>query len=123
MKELYLEPKKVNKNALTGRFIKGSIPHNKGKKWSDYLPVETQKKILSGLRRNGNSKIGGLNAIPVVGIKNGKTRFFKSGKQAGETLGIHQRNINSCCHKKRKTAGGYEWYFFKDNDWIEEIKI
>jgi len=36
---------------------------------------------------------------------------WNSGKEASNTLGLSQPNINSCCHEKTKTAFGYKWKF------------
>lgn len=120
MKELYIEPKRANKNVLTGRFVKGCVPHNKGKKWSEWMDGRKCKKVLNNLQRVGNPNLAGWNARKVVGLKDGKFRIFKSCSDAGRQLGIQQRNINSCCNKKRKTAGGFLWYFEDDNEWIKE---
>lgn len=38
-----------NRNAINGRFLKGSIPHNKGKKWKDYVDGRKKRKMLKGL--------------------------------------------------------------------------
>ena len=35
--ELYVEPVWTGRNAVTGRFLKGNTPHNKGKKWSEWM--------------------------------------------------------------------------------------
>lgn len=37
-----------------GRFEKGHIPFNKGKKWSDYLSEESQERIKKTLFQKGN---------------------------------------------------------------------
>lgn len=52
----------ANRNAVNGRFLKGIIPHNKGKKWSDYIDGRKKRKMLKGLelgRNQGNPKIAG----------------------------------------------------------------
>ena len=35
--ELYLPPLRTGVNKLNGRFTKGHVPANKGKKWSEYM--------------------------------------------------------------------------------------
>ena len=45
--ELYIPNKRLNRDPTTGRFNKGSIPHNKGKKASEYMSKEGLEKILS----------------------------------------------------------------------------
>lgn len=122
--ELYIEPIKLNRNPLTGRFLKGSIPHNKGKKITDYMDickVEKVKRVgIKNLRPNHN--IGGWNAKKVVAVKDGLFSVFDSSRQAGKTLGIEPRNIQYCCNKKRKTAGGLQWFWEEDNEWISLIQ-
>lgn len=41
---------------------------------------------------------------------------WNSGIEAGKELNINNRNISSCCHHKRKTAGGYHWVFVEENE-------
>lgn len=37
--------------------------------------------------------------------------WFYSCKEAERQTGIYNRDINSCAHGKRKSAGGYKWKF------------
>lgn len=41
-------------SGLTGRFEKGHKTFNKGKKWDDYMPIESQKKCKGTTYRKGN---------------------------------------------------------------------
>ena len=60
MAELQLQPERPKYNKTNGRFLKGNEPHNKGKKWDDYMTEEGKKKSAKGWenlkkhRRNGN---------------------------------------------------------------------
>lgn len=121
MKELYLKPEILPRNPINGRFLKGAVPHNKGKKWSEWMDESKREKILNNLQRTGNPNLSGWNERKVVCLKDGKFRVFKSASDAGRQLNIQGRNINNCCHKKRKTCGGYKWYFEEDNQWLQEI--
>jgi hypothetical protein len=106
------------------KFKKGNIPHNKGKKWSEWLDGRKKKKILKNLelgRINGNPNLAGANAIKIIGIKGGKFCPFDSSEDAQRKTGICARNIRSVCNKKRKTAGGVVWFFESDNEWTELI--
>lgn len=40
--------------AKAGQFKKGLIPHNKGKKWDEYVSKETQQKMLDTAFKKGN---------------------------------------------------------------------
>lgn len=62
--ELRLPPEPVEKvNKKTGCFLKGHVPHNKGKKWSEWMDGRKQKKVkriaLQNLRPR--PEIGGWN--------------------------------------------------------------
>jgi hypothetical protein len=113
--ELYLEPIRLNNNPTNGRFIKNRIPHNKGKKWNNWLSETEQKKILKNLTHQGNANIGKYQGEKIVGIKNGKFHgVFDHSNEAGIKLNLCSRNIRSCCHGKRKSCGGINWFYEKD---------
>ena len=124
MSELYIPHKRSYRNPTNGRFLKGITPHNKGKKWADYIPTAKKKNMLKNLSlgRCGNSKIGGINAKKVVAIKDGAIyAMYNSSSEAERKLGICGRNIRSCCAKKRAQAGGLKWFFESDNEWLKLI--
>lgn len=111
----------TDRNPHTGRFMKNSIPHNKGKKWKDYIDGRKKRRMLKGLelgRKQGNPNLAGANALKIVGIKNGKFCVFESSEDAFRKTNICARNIRSCCSGKRKTAGGVSWFFESDNKWV-----
>lgn len=43
MSELYIPPERPERNLVNGRFLKGHTPHNKGKKWADYMDMRKAK--------------------------------------------------------------------------------
>jgi len=124
--ELYLDH--VFPNRVHGRFAKGhSLSPMTGKKWKDIYTPEQIEGMLKNLEqqrktsdRSGN---GGLNARSVVGIKNGRFfGVFKSSVQAAEIGGTQPQCVRFCCHGKRKTGGGIEWYFESDFEtWNKRI--
>ena len=122
--ELYIEPIKLNRNPVTGRFLKSSTPHNKGKKMGDYMDMPKIAKVkragIKNLRPNHN--LGGWNSREVVAIREGKFAVFKSSEDAGCKLGIIARNIRQCCDKKRKHAGGFRFFWEDDNSWASLIQ-
>lgn len=111
--ELYIEPERKQYNPTNGQFLKGHIPHNKGKKWSDYMDMRKAKRIKRAALKNlhGRKNIGGWNAQPIFAIdKNGETiGWFASSSDAERKVGICARNIRSVLEGKRKYAGGYKW--------------
>jgi len=50
-------------------------------------------------------------AIKGVHISTGKEKNFKSMRDAERETGISNSHISQCCQKKRKSAGGYRWYY------------
>ena len=122
--ELYIEPIKLNRNPKTGKFLRGSVPHNKGKKMTDYMDESKAAKVkrigLKNLRSDYN--VGGWNSREVVAIRNGRFAVFKSSEEAGRKLGIIARNIRQCCDKKRKHAGGLRFFWEDDNSWTSLIQ-
>ena len=53
-----------------------------------------------------------LRARPIVSVVDGEEKYrFKSVSQAVKETGIHQGNISSCLTGKRKTAGGFNWFY------------
>ena len=124
MSTLYIPPKRIYRNPTNGQFLKGITPHNKGKKWEDYMDMRKAKKVkriaMANLKPNMN--IGGWNARKIVAIKDNKLiGVYKSSNDAERKTGICARNIRSCCNYKRKRAGGFRWFFENDNEWCKLI--
>ena len=127
-KELYLPPVIPQRNPINGRFNPGITPHNKGKKWTDYMDMRHAAKIIGNLScRKGNpSGLAGYNRRmqkKVVGVKDGKISIYEHSEDAARKLGLIGRNIRKCCNGERISHGGIRWFFFDSNDWINHIKI
>lgn len=107
----------------TTKFIKGRVPPNKGKKISEYMSVESQTKLLQCLEihRCKINHAAGWNKKKVVAIKDNKFWVFESIRKASEISGVNYKNIHRVCNKKRKTAGGYQWFYENDNQWTSLI--
>lgn len=63
MSELNLGIERPQYNPTNGQFLKGHIPHNKGKKWSEWMDGRKRAKVLRIAKKNlrGNPNIGGVN--------------------------------------------------------------
>ena len=114
-------------NKLTGQFLKGHTPYSKGKSWSEWMPVEAQKRIrknLSKIRpKGGNPSIPGSNRKKVVMVtEKGNSVVFNSATEAAEKMGLLRRNISHCCEGKRKRCGGRWWFFFDDDRWAVKLR-
>lgn len=46
--ELKLPPVRPQRNPLTGRFLKGCVPANKGKKWDEFMSKRSQRRSAKG---------------------------------------------------------------------------
>lgn len=115
MSELRLSPERPQYNPTNGRFLKGHIPHNKGKKWEGYMDMRKARRIkriaMQNLKHNMN--IGGWNkkAVVCVDDEGNVLGWFSSACDAEKKTGICSRNIRTVCYGKRKKAGGFKWEF------------
>lgn len=105
--------------------MKGHVPFNKGKKWSDYMDMRKAKRVkrigMRNLKRG--YVIAGWNAKPVVAILDGKIAgIYPSSNEAGRKTGICSRNIRRCCDGECRHAGGFRWFWESDNTWCNLIE-
>lgn len=141
--ELKLPPVYTGVNKKTGKFMKGHIPANKGKKWSEYLSKSAQKRCAKGwknlelhrpTRRPDNA---GRCRKPVVAVMDdGSWVVLPYIGAAAEWCGFGRHNIRRCCklnnlrHVNKKTGAentdhkylGIRWYYESDDIWTEKIK-
>ena len=114
-----------SRNYQNGRFLKGHIPHNKGKKWSEWMDGRKTKKVLRIGMQNlkGRSDIGGWNARKVVAIleSDGRWWVFSSAAKAGRITGLQSRNIIRCCQGKCKHCGRYRWFYWNEDGWVKIV--
>ena len=48
MAELYIPIERPKCNPVNGRFVKGHVPFNKGKKWDEYMPKKSRRGCRKG---------------------------------------------------------------------------
>lgn len=122
----YTEEGHPARNFETGRFLKGHIPHNKGKKWSEWMDGRKAKKVLRIGARNlkGRPDIGGWNARKIVAVRetDGKWWCFESAAKAALITGLIRRNITRCCQGKAKHCGAFRWFYWDDEHWAKLVK-
>ena len=115
MSELKLSPERPQYNPTNGQFLKGHVPHNKGKKWEDYMDMRKAKRIKRIACKNlrGRMDIGGWNKKPIVAIDdNGSiVGWFTSASDAERKTGIFASNIRKVCYGSRAKAGGFRWEY------------
>ena len=113
------------RNFLNGRFLKGHIPHNRGKKIEEYMSNANIRKVKRIGMKNlkGRSDIGGWNARKVVAVReDGKPFVFTSATKAAEVTHLIRRNITRCCQGKAKHCGRFRWFYWEDDEWIRIAK-
>ncbi len=59
------------------------------------------------------TKSAAKRSIPVICVETGV--IYTSACAASRKTGVQQSKICNCCHKKRKTAGGFRWAFLDHN--------
>lgn len=118
---MHVEPT-TKKRRKPGSFKPGHTPHNKGRKWAEWMAKDMQEKVRNQLRRtrsHGNPNwVKGMkptNGIEVVAFRNGvKVGTYTSSRAAAIALGLIERNVRSCVSGKRHSCGGY--VFFRRDD-------
>lgn len=100
-----------------GRFNKGRVAWNRGKKWKEMYDDETIEHLKQHLRDVGvNSNRGkGFEHQwrPVIQMDEYGYRlhWYESSAHAARKLGINSRNIRAVCYGKRHSCGGFRWKF------------
>jgi hypothetical protein len=141
--ELYLPPERPQYNTRTGHFFKGHVPHNKGKKWDEWMSKRGQRRVRKGWvnlseyrpkKRPDNSE---RCRIPVVAVRDDGTWCVLSFVgMAGEWVGGNRENVRRCCqfnrrrHVNKKTGAvntdhkymGIRFYYESDPIWMQKIK-
>lgn len=140
----FAERPQTDRNLKTGRFLKGMTPHNKGKKWADFMDGRKQKKVmrialqnLDRARRLGHcGTAGGRNKKPIIAVlDNGEWLMFPESKAAAAWCGGNRYNVGRCCRENERTTLtkskkvndnhkylGVRWYFESDDKWTNKIK-
>lgn len=127
MSELYIPPERFERDFITGRFLKGCVSHNKGRKMV-YHSKRSKARSIKNLSKGRGSwhKTGaGMNKKSVVLIKDEKLcGVFPSIQMAGKMIGVAPSLISAICRKVRgkHTANGYRCFFEDSNDWYNLIK-
>ena len=146
--ELTLPPVWTGINRQTGRFMKGHVPANKGKKWSDYLGKRKQKRCARGWKKLETHRpthrpdTAGRCRKQVIAVTDeGLWHHFSYVGAAAEWCGGSRENVGRCCRlnqskaQLRKPWGkpsgrvntdhrymGIRFYFEDDNIWTTKIK-
>ena len=141
--ELYIAPVWTGINKQNGQFLKGHTPHNKGKRWSDYMGKRAMKRAMKGWqnvishRPKMRPDTAGRCRVPVVAVRDdGTWCVLPYVGAAGEWVGGCRENVRRCCqcnrarHVNKKTGAvntdhrymGIRFYYESDNIWTTKIK-
>lgn len=103
--ELTLPPVWTGINKQNGRFLKGHVPANKGKKWSDYMGKRAQERAAKGWKnldqhrnKNGRPDTAGRCRKQVIAVMDdGRWFHFAYIGDAAKWVGGKRENIGRCC--------------------------
>jgi len=74
----------------------------------DNLEWTTQRRnVYHGMKQNRYR----LNAVSVIGYKDGKEYTFSSAHEAEQKTGCDHSSVTKCCKGKRKTIHGYQFRY------------
>lgn len=141
---LYIGPEKPTRDRK-GRYIKGNVAHNRGKKWDDFLSKEKQEHILrcaskgrEKIAQKGRSPNAGRPKRPVIMVMGDGMfhRFDSVGAVQKWSNGIFlATSVRFTCQinqqrRKCKRTGlintdyrlfGVRFYYEDDDIWMEKI--
>jgi len=116
--ELTLAPIWTGVNKQTGRFLKGHVPANKGKKWSDYMGKRAMKRAMKGWKnvishrpKTRPDTAGRCRKQVVALMDDGSWLVFPYVGAAAKWLGNGNReNIGRCCRcNESKKVCKHDW--------------
>ena len=146
--ELTLPPVWTGINKQTGRFLKGHEPHNKGKKWSEWMSKRGQRKVRKGWQnvldhrpKKRPDTAGRCRKQVIAVMDDGSWLLFPYLGVAAQWVGGSRENVGRCCRCNqsrkllKKSWGhpsdkvntdhkymGIRFYFESDNVWTTKIR-
>jgi hypothetical protein len=131
--ELHIELGWTGRNRVNGRFLKGHVPANKGKKWNEFMPKRSQKRSAKGWSNLDKNRVrpatAGRPKKPVIALTDdGDFIYFPFVGAAAKWCGGLRENVARCCRQNETTANtdhkylGYRFYFEEGSVWLDKIK-
>lgn len=142
--ELYLPPERPQKDAKTGRFLPGIVPHNKGKSWGEWMDGRKHNRVRRIAMRNlqlhpHHFKKGEkpVNCRKVVGVfDDGRWVVYPDAVEASKCNGGNPANIRRTCRWNRDgvvnkrngnvrhdyKCNGVVYYYEDDDTWLAMIE-
>ena len=140
--ELKIPTDRLGINQTNGQFLKGHVPFNKGKKWSEYMKKRAMKRSMKGwenLRKyqpkTRPDNCGRCRKAVIAVMDDGRWVWLPYIGAAGEWIGGCRENVRRCCALNMKTESakrgvansdhkykGVRFYYETDNKWTTKIK-
>ena len=150
--ELTLPPVWTGINKQNGQFLKGHEPHNKGKKWSEWMSKRGQRKVRKGWQnvldhrpKSRPDTAGRCRKQVIAVMDDGRWFHFAYLGDAAKWVGGSRENVGRCCrcNQKKKVCKhdwrpgqskgssrvntdhkymGIRFYFESDNVWTTKIR-
>ena len=78
----------------------------------------------NGRAKKAAKKIAEKRKKPVFSVdkESGLITYWESAKEAGEVLGIAPTNITRCCKGRKKSIGGFYWFYADSEEVCDEKK-
>jgi len=128
----------------TTKYQKGCTPHNKGKKWGEFLGKRAQKKCAKGWGNLTKYRVQPMTmpdvvakrSKPVIAVfPDGAWKWYANARHAAESLGGARTHICQVCNNNLTNAPtrykgnntdhahkGVRFYYETDNNWLNKIK-
>ena len=150
--ELYIPPTNNGVNKKNGQFLKGHIPHYKGKRWSEWIGKRKQRRAAKGWKnlekfrpKERPDNCGRCRKEVIAVFDDGTWKWFPYVGAAAQWIGGSRENVGRCCrynyrkricqHDWRPGQGkgasrintdhrykGVRWYFNEDDAWTTKVK-
>lgn len=150
--ELTLPPVWTGINKQNGRFLKGHVPANKGKKWADYMGKRAMKRaakgwanVISHRPKSRPDTAGRCRKQVIAVMDDGRWFHFAYLGDAAKWVGGSRENVGRCCRcNQEKKVCKHDWrpgqskgssrvntdhkymgirfYFESDNVWTTKIQ-
>ena len=137
--ELTFSPERPNRNLKTGRLMPGARPHNKGKRWDEYMSPRGQETAKIGWENlkceHKRSPLSGKTPTPIIAIVRERPVFFPTIEAAARWIEGLPQSVHRCAHDNRaRTVNrrngsintdhrykGVRFYYESDEQWTEKI--
>lgn len=124
------------------KFQKDNRPHNKGKKWSEWMSKRGQRNSRKGWqniikhRPRKRSEKAGRKKMPIIAVLNdGSWLLFSYSVMAARWCGGRRENVCRCCRDNQErrvnkkgevntdhSYRGARFYYECDRIWLDKIK-